>query len=353
MSSTSRTSQFNKLYKVLKRHYKPVVLDPNRSVLEQLLLACCLENAHHQPADEAFLGLEHNFFDWNEVRVSTVRELAEVMPRLPDPNAAAHRVKRVLQGLFESTYNFDLEDLRKLNLGPATDRLRAIDGTTHFTVAYVVQGALGGHAIPVGEGTFRALRVVALVTEKEESAGVVSGLERAIPKSKGAEFGSLLHQLGADFVANPYAPRLRDILLEINPDAGEHLPKRRARRAAREADGEPQESASPKEAKKGSRDKTGTSAESRESRVAPKKKAGKKASDEDRKKARETATGAQGKKPAAGERADEASVEKKTPAPRKKKAASKKRGDDETPTGPQEDAAKKPPASGLAKKKPR
>ena len=32
------------------------------------------------------------------------------------------------------------------------------------------------------------------------------GLERAIAKSKGVEFGSLLHQFGADFSANPYSP---------------------------------------------------------------------------------------------------------------------------------------------------
>jgi hypothetical protein len=321
-------------------------------VLEQLILACCLENAHHNAADEAFLGLVHNFFDWNEVRVSTVRELAEVMPRLPDPGAAAHRVKRVLQNIFESLYEFDLEELRKMNLGPATDRLRAIDGTTHFTVAYVVQGALGGHAIPVGEGTFRALRIVALATDQDESAGVVPGLERAIPKSKGAEFGSLLHQLGADFVANPYAPRLRDILLEISPDAADRLPKRRAKRAAREAGGDGPATKSPEGAGKKAGEKAEMTAEGRRNRVAPKKGAGKKKSEADRKKAVETTPDPRGKTPAEDDATDQASAKKKTTSSRKK-AASKKGGDEETTKSAHQGGAKKSSASGLSKKKPR
>ena len=56
-------------------------------------------------------------------------------------------------------------------------------------------------------------------------------MERAIPKNKGVEFGSELHQLGADFTANPYAPALQQILLQIDPDCKERLPKRRAAKA--------------------------------------------------------------------------------------------------------------------------
>ena len=86
---------------------------------------------------------------------------------------------------------------------------------------YVVQAALGGHAIPIDAGTMAALRVLDLVTEKDVAAGVVPGLERAVAKSKGVEFGSLLHELGADYSANPYSSAIRDILLQIDPDCAE------------------------------------------------------------------------------------------------------------------------------------
>jgi hypothetical protein len=69
-------------------------------------------------------------------------------------------------------------------------------------------------------------------------------LERAIPKTKGVEFGSLAHQLGAEMFASPYSPSLHKILLEISPDAKDRLPKRAAKGA------KPKESEAPAEAAK-------------------------------------------------------------------------------------------------------
>jgi hypothetical protein len=48
------------------------------------------------------------------------------------------------------------------------------------------------------------------------------------------EFGSLLHQLSADMVANPYSPALHKVLLEISPEAKANLPKRPAKAAPAE-----------------------------------------------------------------------------------------------------------------------
>ncbi len=235
MASESRTTQFVHLHKILKKHYKPVFADSQRSVLEHLLFACVLEDAHYEPAEESFAGLVHTFFDWNEVRVTSIAELAEVMASLPNPRRAANRVKRVLHSLFEDNFTFDLEGLRKQNLGPTIQWLDKLEGTDHFVVAYVVQAALGGHAIPVDSGTLRALQVVDLATNEDVVTGVVSGLERAIPKAKGMEFSALLHQFGVDFAANPYSPKTRAILLEINPECESRFPKRRDARKAQAA----------------------------------------------------------------------------------------------------------------------
>jgi len=233
MTAVSRTAQFAKVHKVLKKCYKSSPVNAGRTVIEHLLFACCLEDAHHDAAEEAFAALVHTFFDWNEVRVTSISELSEVMTCLPDPRAAANRIKRLLHAVFEATFNFDLEDQRKKNLGPTVKWLEKLDGTTGFTVAYVVQAALGGHAIPIDSGTVAALYVLDLVTDKDVTAGVVPGLERAVAKSKGVEFGSMLHELGADYSANPYAPSFRDILRQINPECDSRLPKRRVARAPR------------------------------------------------------------------------------------------------------------------------
>jgi len=233
MTAVSRTAKFAKVQKVLKKQFKSASANVGRTVIEHLLFACCLEDARHDAAEEAFAALVHTFFDWNEVRVTSISELSEVMACLPDPRAAANRVKRVLHSVFEAMFSFDLEDQRKKNLGPTIVWFQKLDGTTSFVVSYVVQAALGGHSIPIDTGTMAVLRVLDLVTDKDVAANVVPGLERAVAKSKGVEFGSMLHELGADYSANPYSATIRDILLQINPECASRLPKRRADRAQR------------------------------------------------------------------------------------------------------------------------
>lgn len=321
MASSSRTAQFNKVFKVLKKHYPVVTTDSARPVFEQLVFACCLEDARYDRAEEAYAALEPNFFDWNEIRVTTIRELSEVMACLPAPPAAANRVKRVLQSTFESTYSYDLEDLRKQNLGPAVERLRKIDGATNFSVAFVTQVALGGHAIPVDAGALGAFRALDLASQEDVEAGVVPGLERAIPKSKGLEFSSLLHQLGADFVADPLDDALHEILLDIDPDARQRLPKRRTRKKT-QAD----------RANKPAGDKA-KSAQGK--RVEPKPAAsGKKAA------AEKPASPKQ--EPSSGEPSAPAS--KKKPAAAKRKPAAQKKSDA---------GGRKSPSAGLSRRKPR
>jgi endonuclease III len=226
MAGTNRSGLITKLYKVLKQHYKPVSVNGDRPLLEQMLYACCLENAHYEKAEKTYQHLASSFFDWNEVRVSTVKELAESLKDLPNPAAAASNLKRLLQTVFEATYSFDLEPVKKQNLGVGIKRLEKMEGASQFVVGYVTQHGLGGHSIPLDGGAVEILYIVGIATEAERDSGEVAGLERAIPKNKGAEFASLLHQFSADFVSNPLSPNIKTLLLAVNADAKDRLPKR-------------------------------------------------------------------------------------------------------------------------------
>jgi hypothetical protein len=230
MSASKRADILSALQKVLARHYKPYKA-VERSVLEQVLYACCLEDSRHENADESFGRLQESFFDWNEVRVTTVRELTELLRGLRDPTLVATRIKRILHSVFEALYDFDLEPLRKQNLGAAVKQLQQYRGTTPFIVSYVVQNALGGHAVPVSDAALEIMSILGAVSDKEKQQGTVPGLERAIPKNKGAEFASLLQQFAAEFAAAPFGNTVRTILLEIDPDAKARLPKRVAKKA--------------------------------------------------------------------------------------------------------------------------
>ena len=233
--TTNRAALISKIYKVLKKHYKPIAPPAERSALEHLLYASVLENARYDAADEAFARLKELYFDWNEIRVTTVTELSEGMTGIPDPADAAQRVKKALQSIFEGSYSFDLEALKKQNLGKAEKDLEKIAGTTPFVRAYFAQNALGGHNIPTSKGSLEVLHALGLINDNEADKGQVPGLERAIPKNKGVEFASLLQQLGVDFLASPGSSKLKAILAEVDPNYKDRLAARQVRLEANAA----------------------------------------------------------------------------------------------------------------------
>ncbi|MEX0978987.1 MAG: hypothetical protein WDZ48_09060 [Pirellulales bacterium] len=268
MSTHSRATLLYKLQKFLKRTYKYTPVKGEQPLLESLLFACCLENARHDVARQSVTKLRSAFFDWNEIRVSTVKELAEVMAPLPEPCDAAARVKGILQSVFESDYSFDLEHLKKQNIGAAVKRLQKLQGATPFNVAYATQTALAGHSIPLDKGTLGVLVVLGLINQSEAQGGVVPGMERAVPKNKGQEFAALLHELGADFFTNPFSPALRDRLLSIAPDAKDRFPKR----SSKKPPAEPAPAATPIKASPDGKRKDGKRESAKEPVAAKKQK---------------------------------------------------------------------------------
>ena len=200
---SNRADKYEQLHKSLKKHFKTLPEPGERSVLEHLIYACCLEDARSEQADEAFAKLQQVYVDWNEVRVTTVIELSEAMSSLPNATQAGHRIKRCLQSLFEARYQYDIDDMKKSNLSKATEEISAWKGISPFILNYVSQNALGGHAIPAGTFTMEILVQCEILTQAEADKKSVPGVERAIPKNKGFEFGSLLHQFAVEFKQNP------------------------------------------------------------------------------------------------------------------------------------------------------
>jgi len=238
MAASNRTNQIVKLHKVAKKHYSPVRPDAGHDLLETLVYGICLENATFAAADALYQGLKADFFDFNEIRVSTVKELAEYSGKHPQPAGTAAHLKQFLQSTFETRYSWDLEDLKKQNIGKAVAVLQKIDGATTFAISYAVQNALGGHSIPVDVAMLNLLYTCGIINEAEASKGIVPGLERAIPKSKGSEFFSLTHQLGVDYLSSPHSAKVRGIIVEVDPEAKQRFPKRKSAAAEAGARGE-------------------------------------------------------------------------------------------------------------------
>lgn len=301
MASNNRATQINKVLKVTKKHFKPFEIPADRTVLEHLIFACCAENSLYDAANEVFAALANDYYDWNEVRVTSIRELTQLMKGLNDSEAAATRLKRVLQSVFETHYSFDLEPMRKQNIGQTVKQMEKYNGTTKYIVSFVTQNALGGHAIPINRGLLESMRVVGVISDNEAKKGTVPGLERAVPKNKGAEVGTILHQLGVELHRSPYGQTIRKLLLEIEPTCKDNLPKRPSKKV------EP-----PKDKEKPKKEKAAAAEKGKKSKAKEEPKSTKKPA-------------AKAAKPAKKKAAKTTVKKKKAAAPKKKVVKKKKK----------------------------
>ncbi len=168
-------------------------------VLEQFIYAICREGATREQADRAFRRLKEDFFDWNEVRVSSTREIEEAFDELPDAPVRAERLVTFLQEVFETTFSFDLEGLHKKGLKQAAKALSRYQAANDFVCAWVVQHSLGGHAIPLDRPMLRVLRRLGLVEgEADDVEAVRATVEHLVPKAKGLQFLNALSQVAAE-----------------------------------------------------------------------------------------------------------------------------------------------------------
>ena len=151
-------------------------------------------------ADQAYRNLREQFFDWNEVRVSSVRELAEAMQGLPNAEQRAQRLIDFLQEVFETTISFDLESLHKKGVKVAAKQLARYQAANDYAVAWVIQQSLGGHAIPIDAPTLRTLRRLGLLeTEEQDPETLRASLEHQIAKAKGPVFNDLMSELAEEY----------------------------------------------------------------------------------------------------------------------------------------------------------
>ncbi len=313
MSAKNRAELITKLYKAVKKNFQPITPPSNRTVIDHAIYACCLENSTAEEADESLAKLQENYFDWNEVRVTTDQELATTVKSLTDPLQAATRVKKMLYGIFETYYQFDLEFLKKENLGKAVQSFDKMVGVTPFAISYISQHGLGGHSIPTDKALLNLMFVLGIISEGEVEKGKIPGLERAIPKAKGIEFSSLVHQLAVAFYKTPFSNTVRNQILKIDSSAKDRFPKRKSKK---KEEANPAEKAPTKAAAKPASTTKPTST---------KKAAVKKAAKSKPSKPKPTKKSAPKKKTAAAKKAKKPAAKKKAPTKKTAKKATKKK----------------------------
>jgi len=193
-TTTNKQRTLTQLFTSLKKAYEAGEQEA-RPILEQFIYGLCHENATKEQADLAYANLRSQFFDWNEVRVSSLHEIEEAISHLSDSGARAERIVAFLQEVFESTFSFDLEAIHKKTGGlkETTKKLAKYQAANDYVIAWVTQQSLGGHAIPIDQATMRVTKRLGLVDgDTDDLETMRTSLEHLVPKAKGADFTELV-----------------------------------------------------------------------------------------------------------------------------------------------------------------
>lgn len=191
--SKEYSKKIQKLYRSLKRkpgRHTPVEFN---EPVDSLVFAIVSENLTESQAQSAMKKLKDYFVDWNDLRVATVEEIAEVLGQdMPAARNIAATLVGTLNAVFEKHNMLSLQSLRKLGKRPAKLLLEKLGGTTPFVVDYCMLSALQGHAIPLTPKMIEYLKTSQLINAEAGYEEIEGFLARLISIKNAYEFYSLL-----------------------------------------------------------------------------------------------------------------------------------------------------------------
>jgi endonuclease-3 len=234
MAASSKAQYLTDIQNALAKRYSLGPRGGRMSVLEAVIYGICHEGTTREQANQALGRFKDQFFDWNEIRVSTVPEIEAALAGLPAPAEKAQKLRRFLRQLFSKTYKFDLDHLLKKPLKESIKALQEFEApATDYVLGTVVQQALGGHAIPVDGPIRRCLTRLEAIDAGADNATVRSALERAVPKTRGVEFADLLEELAHDTCVDGEPDCPRCVLVKLCPTGKERLATAKAAESAK------------------------------------------------------------------------------------------------------------------------
>ena len=160
---------------------------PRRPIVESVILAILRENRSLKDSNRA---LEHflsksNYVDLNELRVSELREIQNIIGNTPDSDLRARAIRKFLKQIFQKNYKYDIDGIAKKTFKEAKDELKDYEAlTSDFIMAQAQVQTLGGHAFPVDNRILLMAKRLGLVDENADHSTLRGIFEKNITKAQ-------------------------------------------------------------------------------------------------------------------------------------------------------------------------
>jgi endonuclease III len=195
-NSKEYAQKVQKLYRSLKREHPKVQQVTYDEPTDAIIYAILSENMSETAAQSAVKKLSDYFVDLNDLRVSRVEEIIEVLSA--DTSVArqiAATLTKTLMAIFNEYHTVSLMTLKKMGKRPAKQILEKLDDISSFVINYCMLTALQGHAIPLTKKMIEFLKKNELIDAEADEQRIEGFLTRLISAKNGYEFYALLrHQ---------------------------------------------------------------------------------------------------------------------------------------------------------------
>jgi endonuclease III len=194
-NSRQHAQRLQRLYRTLKRAYPKVEPVNHDDPVDALIYGVVSEKLSASASEAAMKGIRRTFVNWNDLRVSRVEEIVEV---LGDGSVVGRETAAALTGALRSVFDIhhtvSLQALKKLGKRPAKQAIEKLGGLSRFAVDYCMLTALQAHAIPLTERMLEYLKCHKIVDSRADEEQIEGFLTRQDSAKNAYEFYALLRQ---------------------------------------------------------------------------------------------------------------------------------------------------------------
>jgi endonuclease III len=194
-NSKEYAQRLQKLYRGLKRVHPKVEKVSYEDPIDALIYGIVSERVSETATQRAMKGFRDTFVDWNDLRVSRVEEIVEVLHEdTAASRATAFALTTALRAIFDEYHTLSLQNLKKIGKRPAKQALEQLDGMDPYVVGYCMLTSLQGHAIPLTGQMADYLKQHEVVDPDADEQDIEGFLTRQIAAKNAYEFYELLRR---------------------------------------------------------------------------------------------------------------------------------------------------------------
>ena len=186
----SKVTRFFRACKAAKPHL-PRYSDP----VEAMIFAILSDGMPESKAKSVYGAMQGSFVDWNDLRVSRLEEISEV---LREEAEVAERITvnltQSLNHVFREHDTLSLAMLRDMGKRSARKFLEEMPGVSRFVVDYVMLTSLSAHSIPLTQRMQEYLKNCGLVEPSATEDEIEGFLQRQISASNAYAFYAALRK---------------------------------------------------------------------------------------------------------------------------------------------------------------